>query len=111
MAPSHLDRAETAHGGLILTIVDMALGYPVALAQKPPHPGVTVSLGCDFIRPARAGQWIEIQECFSTVVAIDVVYEDARLASQLVRIFNARWRPRPGTSANQRRASMSTAGS
>jgi uncharacterized protein (TIGR00369 family) len=55
----HLNTRGVAHGGMLLTFADSALGIVIALAQDPPQPMVTVSLTADFVEPAREGEWLE----------------------------------------------------
>ncbi|MEI7874770.1 MAG: PaaI family thioesterase [Alphaproteobacteria bacterium] len=48
-----------AHGGLLVTVADMVMGAGSGYATgiRWPHP--TVSLGTEFVRGARLGQWLE----------------------------------------------------
>src|SRR5258708_31897018 len=46
---SHANARGTAHGGLLLTIADVALGYQMALSQDPPIRATTISMSADFI--------------------------------------------------------------
>jgi acyl-coenzyme A thioesterase 13 len=55
----HLNTRGVAHGGMLVTLADSALGIVLATAQTPPEPFVTVNLGTDFIDVARAGDWVE----------------------------------------------------
>ena len=55
----HLNTRGVAHGGMLVTLADSALGIAIALSRTPPHPMVTVSLTADFADVARAGDWVE----------------------------------------------------
>lgn len=57
LAAAHCNNRGTAHGGLIATLADLALGYNLALAAgSRERPFVTVSLAVDFIGPASVGE-------------------------------------------------------
>lgn len=55
----HLNTRGTAHGGLLVTLADSALGILLPLCEERPLPVVTVSLSVDFTSKARLGDWIE----------------------------------------------------
>lgn len=55
----HLNTRGIAHGGMLVTLADSALGIVIAMARTPPHPMVTVNLTTDFADAARAGDWVE----------------------------------------------------
>jgi acyl-coenzyme A thioesterase PaaI-like protein len=57
--PSHANARGTAHGGLLLTLADVALGYQMALSQEPPIRATTISMSADFIGGAAVGDWLE----------------------------------------------------
>ncbi len=52
---SHLNTRGVAHGGMLVTLADSAIGIVLAMSQ----PMVTVSLSADFADVARAGDWVE----------------------------------------------------
>ena len=52
----HRNIAGKAHGGLLATLVDFALGRAVAEADSA---GVTVSLTTDYLKAVEAGDWVE----------------------------------------------------
>ncbi len=56
---SHANARGTAHGGLLLTLADVALGYQMALSQDPPIRATTISMSADFIGGASVGDWLE----------------------------------------------------
>src|SRR5258708_38571008 len=56
---SHANARGTAHGGLLLPIADVALGYQMALSQDPPIRATTISMSADFIGGASVGDWLE----------------------------------------------------
>ena len=55
----HLNTRGVAHGGMLVTLADSALGIVIAMARTPPYPMVTVNLTADFAEVARAGDWVE----------------------------------------------------
>jgi len=55
----HLNTRGVAHGGMLVTLADSALGIVIAMLRTPPNPMVTVSLTADFADVARAGDWVE----------------------------------------------------
>jgi len=55
----HTNNRHIAHGGLLLTLCDTALGIVLSGASDPPQPMVTVNLGADFVASARPGDWLE----------------------------------------------------
>ncbi len=57
---SHANARGTAHGGLLLTLADVALGYQMALSQDPPIRATTISMSADFIGGAAIGDWLEV---------------------------------------------------
>src|SRR5918997_3790929 len=56
--PRHLNAAGTAHGGLLASIADHALGRAVNGALEDAG-AVTVSLTTDYLGPAKEGDWLE----------------------------------------------------
>jgi acyl-coenzyme A thioesterase 13 len=52
----HRNAAGKAHGGLLATLVDFALGRAVAAADSA---GVTASLTTDYLKPVEIGDWVE----------------------------------------------------
>lgn len=63
VAESHLNIQGFAHGGMLTTLADGALGTNIALvrAQRGGERGgqVTVSMTADFLASARLGDWLE----------------------------------------------------
>ncbi len=55
----HANARGTAHGGLILTMADVGLGYQMAMSHDPPVRATTVSMSADFIGSAGIGDWLE----------------------------------------------------
>jgi len=52
----HLNTRGVAHGGMLVTLADSAMGIVLAASHQPM---VTVSLSTDFADVARAGDWAE----------------------------------------------------
>jgi acyl-coenzyme A thioesterase 13 len=59
IAEKHLNVRGIAHGGMLVTLADSALGIALSRSRTPPQPMVTVSLTTDFVEAARSGDWIE----------------------------------------------------
>jgi uncharacterized protein (TIGR00369 family) len=55
----HLNIRGIAHGGMLVTLADSALGIALSMSQKPPQPMVTVNLSTDFADSAYPGDWVE----------------------------------------------------
>lgn len=55
----HTNIRHVAHGGLLVTMCDSALGIVLPSTRQPPQPMVTVSLNTDFIASALPGDWLE----------------------------------------------------
>jgi len=55
----HLNTRGVAHGGMLVTLADSALGIAIAMSRTPPLPMVTVNLSTDFADVAREGDWVE----------------------------------------------------
>ena len=75
----HANARGTAHGGLLLTMGDVALGYQMALSQDPPIRATTVSMSADFIGGASAGEWLE-SHCDDFQVGARMAFANAYLA-------------------------------
>ena len=60
VADKHCNARGAAHGGLLLTMADVALGYRMAFSQAPPAALTTTSISADFAAAARRGDWLEI---------------------------------------------------
>jgi len=59
IADKHGNTSGVAHGGLILTLADIALGYTAAASADPPLTLTTINISADFAGYARVGDWIE----------------------------------------------------
>jgi uncharacterized protein (TIGR00369 family) len=59
LLPSHANIQGNAHGGMLVTLVDAALGINLGRLRTPPQSQVTVSLNTDFVSPGRIGDWLE----------------------------------------------------
>jgi uncharacterized protein (TIGR00369 family) len=72
----HTNARGTAHGGLLLTLADIALGYSAAYSEDPPLSLTTASMSTDFAGHARIGDWVEahvdIQKIGSRLVFANV---------------------------------------
>jgi uncharacterized protein (TIGR00369 family) len=61
LAAPHTNSRGLAHGGLITTLADNAMGLSCALKLGGGARLVTVSLSIDFIGPAQVGQWLAVE--------------------------------------------------
>ena len=59
VAANHLNVQGIAHGGMLTTLADSALGMNLSLARGQRGGQVTVSLTADFLSGARQGDWLE----------------------------------------------------
>jgi acyl-coenzyme A thioesterase 13 len=57
--PKHANARGTAHGGLLMTLLDIAIGYRTSLSQEPPTALTTASMTADFAGAPKVGDWIE----------------------------------------------------
>ena len=55
----HLNARGLVHGGVLLTMADIALGYAMATSENPPVSAVTSQLSADFAGSAKLGDWIQ----------------------------------------------------
>lgn len=58
VAPRHCNPVGHCHGGMLATCADIVMGFGIAVAADLGAFVPTVSLGCDFLAPARLGDWI-----------------------------------------------------
>ncbi|OGB21962.1 MAG: hypothetical protein A3I66_12165 [Burkholderiales bacterium RIFCSPLOWO2_02_FULL_57_36] len=68
----HMNIKGIAHGGMLVTIADTALGVALSLATDGKRPMVTANLSTDFLDAAHAGDWVEAH--------VDIQRIGARLA-------------------------------
>ena len=59
VAHKHTNMRGIAHGGMLATLCDAALGINIAMARRPLAPMVTVNLSTDYLEAARPGDWLE----------------------------------------------------
>jgi len=55
----HCNARGTAHGGILATLADVALGYTMAFSSTPPANLITANLTLDFAGTAKIGDWLE----------------------------------------------------
>lgn len=65
IAEAHLNIQGFAHGGMLTTLADGALGLNIAIARGRRGGQVTVSLTADFLSSARLGDWLEAKVTIS----------------------------------------------
>ena len=57
--PHHANGRGGAHGGLLMTLCDIALGYRTTSSVRPNPMLTTASITTDFAGAAKVGDWIE----------------------------------------------------
>ena len=57
--PKHANARSIAHGGLLMTLCDIALGYRTTRSQTPSPMLTTASVKADFAGSAKIGDWVE----------------------------------------------------
>jgi acyl-coenzyme A thioesterase 13 len=55
----HANARGGAHGGMLMTLADIVLGYTAAFSQDPPVRLTTASMSIDFAGSAAVGDWVE----------------------------------------------------
>jgi len=55
----HLNAKGAVHGGMLMTMADIALGYAMSTSAEPPVHAVTAQISTDFAGSAKLGDWIE----------------------------------------------------
>ena len=59
VAEKHTNARGFAHGRVLLTLADVALGYAAEGSVDPPARLITASISADFAGSARPGDWVE----------------------------------------------------
>ena len=54
----HMNPAGVCHGGMMMTVMDMAVGFNVQLAAKTEAFSPTIQMSYDFLKPAFKDQWL-----------------------------------------------------
>ncbi|HEY3716164.1 MAG TPA: PaaI family thioesterase [Jatrophihabitantaceae bacterium] len=54
----HANGRGGAHGGILMTMADLVLGYTAALRREPPIGLTTASVSVDFAGSAQVGDWV-----------------------------------------------------
>ncbi|OBV10627.1 PaaI family thioesterase [Erythrobacter dokdonensis] len=57
--PHHINYQDSAHGGVISTLADVALSHAVYDAERPRLAPSTVTLTVNYLAGARLGDWLE----------------------------------------------------
>jgi uncharacterized protein (TIGR00369 family) len=60
VAEPHCNGRGIAHGGLIASLADNAMGFSLALALQASN-AVTTHLGVDYLRSVQRGQWLQFE--------------------------------------------------
>ena len=59
--PKHTNIWGTAHGGMLISMADSALGYNLSRSTEPPQKLVTVHLSSDFMASPKPNDWVETE--------------------------------------------------
>ncbi|MCW5747917.1 MAG: PaaI family thioesterase [Alphaproteobacteria bacterium] len=59
LEPRHGNPLGIAHGGCLMTLADMVLGFGCGFATRTAGVHPTITLNCDFVRGARVGTWVD----------------------------------------------------
>jgi len=92
LEPRHLSVAERAHGGILFTLLDTALGRAV-IAELPAGRGcATVELKINYFRPVREGRLRASGRCVQRTRSLayaegDVVNEEGKLLARATGTF------------------------
>ena len=78
VAEKHANARGFAHGGMLLTLADGALGYAAEGSVDPPARLITASISADFAGSARPGDWVETR--------VDVQRMGVRMAFQCLPV-------------------------
>lgn len=57
--PEHANNREGVHGGILMTMADLVLGYTTAFSTDPPMRLTTANLNIDLVGRAKIGDWVE----------------------------------------------------
>lgn len=92
VADKHMNAAGTVHGGVLMTLADMAMGQTARLATGAKG-GSTVSLNCDFVGPGRLGDIVEARVRVSRQ-ARTMLFLSAELVAgdRLLLVANGLWK-------------------
>jgi len=92
----HCNPAGICHGGMLLTVMDVALGEQILLQLPEVSFIPTVDLSAEFIAPGRPGEWLE-SEAILTQVNDGFAFAQARIVGLggLVAQGKALFRVRP----------------
>lgn len=84
----HTNLRGIAHGGMLVTLADNAMGYVLSSTRQPPMPMVTVNLSTDFLDVARPGDWVEAHVDILRVGG-RLAYADCRLVCGARKLLRA----------------------
>ncbi len=63
--PHHLNPVGNCHGGMMMTVMDMALGFNTRMAAGNESFPPSIQLAYDFLQPAELGDWLESDVTFT----------------------------------------------
>jgi len=91
VAPHHCNPYGVLHGGMLATVVDTMMGYLVFHALKG-GPCATISMTCDYIAAARAGDWAEGRATVTRMGrAVAFVRSEMRVGDKILLTASGSW--------------------
>jgi acyl-coenzyme A thioesterase PaaI-like protein len=63
--PHMCNPAGICHGGMMMTVMDMAIGVAATIAAKTVKFAPSVNLACDFLQPGQLGDWLQSKVDFT----------------------------------------------
>jgi len=85
IAPKHANARGLAHGGVLMSLCDIALGYSAAHSENPPLTLTTAHISADFAGSAKVGDWVESRPDVQRIgrhlafVSVDLVANSTRI--------------------------------
>ncbi len=84
----HVNGRGYAHAGILMTLVDIAIGYHAAFSENPPLNLVTISLNTDFMSSAKLGDWLEAHVVVSKK-GRTLLYASATIVKDEVKVLRS----------------------
>jgi acyl-coenzyme A thioesterase PaaI-like protein len=82
----HCTPLQVAHGSVLVGLVEHAMGHVIHEILR--RPSTLVSLTCDFLGPARLGDWIEVRST-PTRIAIELIFMRGEASANGERVMTA----------------------
>lgn len=85
VAPKHANARGLIHGGVLMTLCDIAMGYAAAHSENPPLTFTTAHVSTDFAGSAKVGDWLESRPNIQRIggrlafVSVDLIVNSIRI--------------------------------